>query len=104
VVDFNIIGRRITFQGGKDCEYLIVYGSGGTPQPPEQKYQLKTTARCRISSNGGVNVNISVYDAEGRFVGNYGSSCDLWLEAGYTIDFGDFDVTPLIRIHFERDE
>ncbi|MFA5102298.1 MAG: hypothetical protein WC525_04025 [Candidatus Thermoplasmatota archaeon] len=103
-VDFNIIGRQITFQGGKDCEYLIVYGSGGTPQPPGQTYQLKTTARCRVISNGGVNVNISVYDDEGEFVGNYGASCDLWLDAGYTIDFGDFDATPLIRMHFEREE
>lgn len=102
-VDFIIVGREITFNGGKGCEYLVDYTSGGS-EPPEEKYTLKTTARCRIISNGGVNVNISVYDEKGDFVANYGPTCDVWLDKGYTIDFGDFDATPLIRTYFGMEE
>jgi len=90
---FTVSGRRITFTGGKDCEYLVCYGNGGTPKPTEKTYIQKIAARCRLKANGEVNANINVYDGDGRVVEYFGPICNLWLDAGYTIGFGDFKVT-----------
>lgn len=58
-------------------------------------------APCRIISTGGTGVNINTYDGKGNLMKNYGSTCDVTLAIGQTINFGAFSSSPTVSVFFE---
>lgn len=77
-----------------------VSGVAAGPTVASQDYIVRAIP-CRIISNGGTAVDITIKDVAGNTIAEPGISCDEWMEIGWKINFGAFTVAPTITVTFK---
>jgi hypothetical protein len=81
-------------------ENTISLGSSSQTNPSANQEYTVQIASCRIISSGGTGVNINVYDGHGNLIKNEGTTCDVYMEVGWVINFGGFSIAPTVQVFF----